>query len=239
METTPTVEKLRLLLQLEEASDSLTALPSDTYVKLATYAQKLNSAAASNADDISGRLAKKQLWLLGAMTKRLLQLRLTKAGREAAHEDGQAPSTKNLLPEERYVNESSIRLAKKEERFAKAVVDGQPSFFTLAQRSEAQRMTTVRISKPVGEIMGADLKRYGPFEVNDVARLPLGNAQVMVASKQASSRRYRRLGVASPGVVALQAPVELRRGLVPAARLQEPPVGLVVAALWALYLGRG
>ena len=66
------------------------------------------------------------------------------------------------------------------------MVDGQPSFFTLAQRREVQRMTTVRVSKRIGEIMGADLKRYGPFEVNDVARLPLGNAQVMVASKQAS-----------------------------------------------------
>ena len=67
----------------------------------------------------------------------------------------------------------------------RAVVDGQSSFFTLVQRRETQRMTTVRILKRVGEIMGADLKKYGPFEVSDVARLPAGNAQVMVASKQA------------------------------------------------------
>jgi len=186
MDNTPTVEKLKQLLELEEASDTLTTLPSDTYVKLATYAQKLNSAAASSGDDISGRLAKKQLWLMGVMTRRLLQLRMAKAAKEGGREDAQPSSTKNLLPEERYVNESSNRLAKKEERFAMAVVDGQPSFFTIAQRREVQRMTTVRISKRVGEIMGADLKRYGPFEVNDVARLPLGNAQVMVASKQAS-----------------------------------------------------
>ena len=77
------------------------------------------------------------------------------------------------------------QLAKKEERFIKAVVDGQSSFFSLVQRREIQRMTTVRISKRIGEIMGADLKRYGPFEVNDVARLPAGNAQAMVSSKQA------------------------------------------------------
>jgi DNA replication initiation complex subunit (GINS family) len=41
------------------------------------------------------------------------------------------------------------------------------------------------MSKRVGEIMGTDLKRYGPFEVNDVARLPAGNAQVMITGKQA------------------------------------------------------
>ena len=118
----------------------------------------------------------------------MLQLRLAKAEKEeAAAHDGDQPtrSSKNLLPEERYINDMLRQLAKKEERFVKAVVDGQPSFFTLVQRRETQRMTTVRISKRVGEIIGADLKRYGPFEVNDVARLPMGNAQVMVASKQA------------------------------------------------------
>ena len=133
-------------------------------------------------------MARKQLWLMEVMTRRLLQMRLAKAEKEeaATHEDGQpARSSKSLLPEERYIDDMLRQLAKKEERFVKAVVDGQPSFFTLVQRRETQRMTTVRISKRVGEIMGADLKRYGPFEVNDVARLPMGNAQVMVASKQA------------------------------------------------------
>ena len=50
------------------------------------------------------------------------------------------------------------------------------------------------------------------------------------------------LGVASPGMVALQAPVELSGGLVSAPGLQEPPVRLVVVALWALdfsYRERG
>jgi DNA replication initiation complex subunit (GINS family) len=133
-------------------------------------------------------LAKKQLWLMEGMIRRLLHLRLAKAAKEEAtapQADESARPARNLLPEERYVNDVLQQLAKKEERFVKAVVDGQPSFFTLVQRRETQRMTTVRISKHVGEIIGADLKRYGPFEVNDVARLPVGNAQVMVASKQA------------------------------------------------------
>src|SRR5271156_5172118 len=45
--------------------------------------------------------------------------------------------------------------------------------------------------------------------------------------------------VASPGMVALQAPVELGRGLVSTASLQEPPVSFVVAALWAIDLRHG
>lgn len=188
MESLSTIERLRQALELEEASETLTALPADAYTKLANYAQKLRATTGSGNDDAPGRLARKQLWLMEVMTRRLLQLRLAKAQKEdeAMHEADQPQrSSKNLLPEERYIDDMLMQLTKKEERFVKAVADGQPSFFTLVQRRETQRMTTVRISKRVGEIIGADLKRYGPFEVNDVARLPVGNAQVMVASRQA------------------------------------------------------
>jgi len=187
MEGQSTIERLRQTLDAEEASEALTTLPAETYTELAGYAQKLRATTGSGNDDAPGRLAKKQLWLMEGMTRRLLQLRLAKAGKEAMKQQDDQPAqpSRNLLPEERYVNDVLQQLAKKEERFVKAVVDGQPSFFTLVQRREIQRMTTVRISKHVGEIIGADLKKYGPFEVNDVARLPVGNAQVMVASKQA------------------------------------------------------
>jgi DNA replication initiation complex subunit (GINS family) len=188
MEVLSTIEMLRQTLESEEASEALTTLPAETYIKLAGYAQKLRATTGSGHDDVPGRLAKKQLWLMEGMTRRLLQLRLAKAAKNNAttQQDDQSPRpSRNLLPEERYVNDVLQQLAKKEERFVKAVVDGQPSFFTLVQRRETQRMTTVRISKRLGEIIGADLKKYGPFEVNDVARLPIGNARVMVASKQA------------------------------------------------------
>jgi len=188
MERLSTIERLRQTLESEEASEALSVMPAETYIKLAGYAQKLRATTGSNTNDAPGRLAKKQLWLMEGMIRRLLHLRLAKAAKEEAiiQQDDQSPRpSRNLLPEERYVNDVLQQLAKKEERFVKAVVDGQPSFFTLVQRRETQRMTTIRISKHVGEIIGADLKRYGPFEVNDVARLPVGNAQVMVASKQA------------------------------------------------------
>jgi DNA replication initiation complex subunit (GINS family) len=188
MESLSTVERLKQVLESEEASETLTVLQADAYVKLAAYAQTLRGTAASSDQDAAGRLARKQLWLIEVMTRRLLQLRLAKAEKEEAATravDRTQGSSKNLLPEERYVDEVLKQLVKKEERFVKAVADGQPSFFSLVQRRETQRMTTVRMSKRVGEVIGADLKRYGPFEVNDVTRLPVGNAQVMIASRQA------------------------------------------------------
>jgi DNA replication initiation complex subunit (GINS family) len=177
MDNLTTVERLEQALESEERSEELNAIPADTYVRLSDYAQKLRATTGSGGEDAPGRLARKQLWLMEVMTKRLLQIRLAKAEK--------AGSPRSLLPEERYLDDMLRQLAKKEERFLKAVVDGQSSFFALLQKSESQRMTTVRISKRVGEIIGADLKRYGPFEVNDVARIPMGNAQAMVSTKQA------------------------------------------------------
>jgi len=184
MEGVSTVARLRQLLDLEEAAEELRSIPADTYVNFSTYAQKLRSAAGD--DDFSGRIAKKQLWLIEVMTRRLLELRVSKAAHEPLREDGQPRVfAQRLLPEERYIADLRQQATAKEDRFVKAVVDGQPSFFGLVRRRESQRMATVRMLKRVGEIMGSDLKRYGPFEVSDVARLPSGNAQVMVASKQA------------------------------------------------------
>lgn len=188
MEPASTIERLRRLLDSEEASEALNVIPADTYATLSGYAQKLRATSGSGSEDAPGRLARKQLWLMEVMTRRLVRLRLAKAerGNSIPEGDGQPTrSSKDLLPEERYIEDMHRQLARKEERFVKAVVDGQSSFFSLVQRREAQRMATVRISKRMGEVMGADLKRYGPFEVNDVARLPAGNAQAMVSSKQA------------------------------------------------------
>jgi DNA replication initiation complex subunit (GINS family) len=180
-----TVEKLKQVLDAEEASESLNAIPADTYVKLSRYAQKLRATAAPSYDDAPARLARKQLWLIETMSRQLLQVRMEKARKTAAQEGQPFPPSRGLLPEELYLDEILSQVPKREDRLVRAVVDGQPSFFTLVQRREMQKMTTVRISKRVGEIMGADLKKYGPFEVNDVTRLPAGNARAMVASNQA------------------------------------------------------
>jgi DNA replication initiation complex subunit (GINS family) len=180
MENATTVDRLRQLLDREEATAELAEIPSDTYVKLSDYALKLHAMSGPGSDDAIARLARKQLWLMNTMTKRVLQVRLSKARSTASPHPA-----KNLLAEERHIDDMFLRFERNQERFVKAVVDGQPSFFALAQRAEAERTMTVRISKRMGEIIGADLKRYGPFEVNDVAKIPLGNARAMVANRQA------------------------------------------------------
>lgn len=186
MDAPSTVESLSRILESEEASETLEPLAPDAYAKLAAYAQRLRATTSPGSDDVSGRLARKQLWLVEVMTRRLVQLRLTKALRLVAGNPDHQRASKNLLPEERYLCDVLSSFSKNEERFVMAVPRGQPSYFALVQKREARRMATLRISRRIGEIIGADLKRYGPFEVNDVARLPAANARAMVAGGQAA-----------------------------------------------------
>lgn len=169
-----TIEVLRQLLIAEEESENLTKLPSNIYPTIAVYVQKLRKVADPTSDDPLSRLTKKQLWLLEGMARQLLARRLAKAigGRD----------TKDLLPEERYVCASYAEFERIHNKFISAMSNGQSSFFAILQKQQMQKMVTVRFLKPLGEIMGFDLNRYGPFQAHDVAHIPAGNAEALISN---------------------------------------------------------
>jgi DNA replication factor GINS len=163
---------LRQLLDLEEQSEGLTKVPQDVYQRISMYIQKLKKSSDVNGNDPSGRLVKRELWLLEGMGKQLLNKRLAKAAVTG--------DTKQLLPEEKYVYELYSEFDRVRQKFAGAIINGQPSVFSLLQKNQMEKMVTVSFQRPLGEIVGFDLNRYGPFKVHDVAQLPAANAEVLV-----------------------------------------------------------
>jgi DNA replication factor GINS len=90
-----------------------------------------------------------------------------------------------LLPEERYVCSMQRRFGLRGQALLDALSEGRPSFIEFANRRELSRSTTVRFVKHVNEIVGADLRRYGPFEENDIASIPATNADILLAEGDA------------------------------------------------------
>ncbi len=172
-----TIHTMRQLLDAEEQSDDLTKLPGDIYQNTAAYIHKLRKTIDANSGDPSSRLAEKQLWLLEGMGKQLLETRLAKVIHTG--------NARLLLPEEKYVYELSVEFERMRKKFVDAMDDGQPSIFTLMQKNQMEKMVTVSFTKPLGEIVGFDLKRYGPFRAHDVAQLPAANAEVLVSNGDA------------------------------------------------------
>ncbi len=172
-----TLDYLRRRLDSEAHSESLLPLPNDFYSSLSAYSQKLKRSAGSGISDVSVRLSNTQARMIESMVRQLLKLRARKATQQNA--------LLQLLPEERYVCSAEQKFQRRFETLVEAVASGQPSFVEFAHRSESQRSVTVRFVKHVNELVGLDLRHYGPFEADDVASIPAASADILISGGDA------------------------------------------------------
>jgi DNA replication initiation complex subunit (GINS family) len=63
------------------------------------------------------------------------------------------------------------------QNFAKNLLQGQASRVDV---EKVHRRVVLRFVKPVPAVIGADMKTYGPFKVEDLASLPADNAKMLV-----------------------------------------------------------
>ena len=179
----PILESLKKHLDAESQSESPLPIAVDFYVSVAAYAQLLKRTSSSASSELANRLVSKQSAMLRAMVRDLMRLRASKALSQKAFAQ--------LLPEERYVCSLGEEYSSQLVAFIDAVASGQPAAVELARKNELARGTTVRFLKHVDELVGLDLRKYGPFEPEDLALIPSANADLLVANGEAVEIRPR------------------------------------------------
>ncbi len=172
-----TLEMLKRQLDTESEVGQLSHLPADFYSKISIYSQKLRRSASSGNSEATNRLISRQVEMIRSMTRQLLTIRVSKATEQKAFAQ--------LLSEERYVCSAQRRFQTRFDTFVEALSAGQPSFIEFAHRNEATSNMTVRFTKHVNELVGMDLKHYGPFESDDLASIPAANAEILVMAGDA------------------------------------------------------
>ncbi|HYC26790.1 MAG TPA: hypothetical protein VEB67_02065 [Nitrososphaerales archaeon] len=180
------LESLRRQLDAETQSEKLGPLPIDFYSKLSAYSQGLRRASATGGSEVTQRLASAQAKLIDGMVRTLLEVRMAKATKQA--------DFVHLLPEERYVSHAQETYARRFADFVQAVSEDSPSFIEFAHRKESQRSVKVRFVRPVAEMVGLDMKRYGPYQPEDVASIPASSADILISSGDAVEIRVREEG---------------------------------------------
>ncbi len=70
-----------------------------------------------------------------------------------------------------------------------ATINGKSKFLESLSQNHKTKRITVRFLQEVGEIVGADLEKYGPFKIEDIATIPYENAQALIAKKAATKVR--------------------------------------------------
>jgi DNA replication factor GINS len=171
------LENLKKQLDAEIQSSTLLALPRDFYSRLATYSQKLKRSGGPGSSDLVLHLIAVQTDMIESMSRDLLTSRAAKVKDQQAY--------LQLLPEERYVFTARRKFDRRLDAFVEALTLGQPSFIEHAKKSESERSITVKFSKHVDEVVGLDMRRYGPFEPEDVASLPAANADILILAGDA------------------------------------------------------
>ena len=171
------LEHLKRQLDSEIQSPSLVPLATDFYSRIAVHSQKLRRSAGSGSSEAATRLIAVQTGMIASMSRDLLTLRAKKAMRLDA--------TLQLLPEEKYVCAAQSKFNRRFDSLVQALSAGQPSFIEFAHRSESGRSITVKFTKHVDELVGFDLRRYGPFESDDIASIPAASADILIAAGDA------------------------------------------------------
>ena len=66
------------------------------------------------------------------------------------------------------------------------IVSGRPRLLESVTDAHRKRLVMVRMLTRVEAMTGADLSRYGPYEAEDVATVPLENAAGLISQGQAA-----------------------------------------------------
>ena len=169
----------------ERTSEKPQPLPSDFYHRAAGYLKGLeNDSASSDSRTIQGRLLVDERTIAQRLLDELRETRLRKIVNAAR--DGSSISANDLTEEERtlvtHFNESLSSF--KEHNGAV-----QP---TQTQEDRAE-LTVLRFLGDVPEIVGVDLKIYGPYKKEDVASLPNQNALALIRQSLAKEIDVRRV----------------------------------------------
>lgn len=170
----------------EKTSETPQPLPSDFYQSAAGYLKGLEEASSSSdTHTIQGRLLVKEQEMAKRLLNELKETRLQKIINAAR--DGHVINPADLTEEEKtLIDGISESLASyKEQRREKIEHVSQPEART--------ELTVVRFLQEIPEIVGVDLKIYGPYKKEDVGSLPRQNAQALI--KQGAAKPIEVRGV--------------------------------------------
>lgn len=177
---------------------TLGGLSSDFYAKIAEYLGRMKEESkALEKKTVRVNLLEHEARNVERMLEELLGLRYKKILKTITRLH-KAP-IELLTNEEAKICESFVSFTNAYQQFAKNLMQGEqtPTSVTIIQPSVTQtgetkraeikpqvhvthKRLTLRFTKSIPAIMGADMKSYGPFTTEDVASLPALNAQILI-----------------------------------------------------------
>jgi DNA replication factor GINS len=168
------VNSLYAILQLEIENDTVQELDPHLYTSIGELIGNLKN---KGYDGIESKIKDSLVKILADMTTLLLKIRIEKAIKLKELDYS------NLLDEERFILDSEDELRQRKETILAATLNGRLKLLETVADNHRSRAIVIRFLKSIDQIIGSDLKKYGPFEAEDVATLPFENALALIHKK--------------------------------------------------------
>ena len=163
-------DELYVAWRFENENTELGSLPPDFYVRIADYLRRIKEE--------NRMLDKKTVKasLLGNEMRHVKRMLRYKKLIRMISENQKIPSDL-LAVEEAKLCAGFLSFAEAYQRFVEGLLRGQVLAVSMAK---AHKRVALRFVKEVPAVIGADMKTYGPFMVEDVASVPVENAKILI-----------------------------------------------------------
>jgi DNA replication factor GINS len=168
------VNSLYAILQLEIENDTVQEIDSHLYSSIGELIGNLKN---QGYDGIESKIKDSLVKIITDMVTLLLKIRIEKVIKTKDLD------YTNLLDEERFILDSEDELRQRKETILAATLNGRLKLLETVANNHKSRSVVIRFLKPIDQIIGSDLHKYGPFEAEEVATLPFENAVALIKKK--------------------------------------------------------
>jgi DNA replication factor GINS len=173
------------LLLKEIQISTLQSIPTDTYQRVAAM---LGNLRGQGYEGVEAKIRDNMTELISTSAKLLLETRYQKLmkGRYKGLSSSSLPvmiavvDYSNLTDEEKYILDGEKESEKRKISIYSATLKGRSKVLESISAKLRSKQITVRFLKPMEQFMGVDMKKYGPFQQEDVAVLPIENARSLI-----------------------------------------------------------
>ena len=175
------INSLHHTVLLETENDSLLEIKPNFYRNLSDFIGNLRK---QEFDGVENKIKDTMIEMATELTSLLIHIRLEKISNSDNF------NISHLLDVEKFILDSHEEQNERIEMILSATISGKSKFLESLAENHKIKKVVIRFLSDVDEIIGADLERYGPFNVEDIATIPYENAQALIAKKIATKVRW-------------------------------------------------
>ena len=166
----------------EVTNNDLQEIDPDFYTSISIFIGKLRG---ENYDGIETKINNNLINMMTELVTLVLRIRIEKIKDSSIN-------IKNLLDIEKFILTSEDETKEREEMILSGILNGKSKLLESIAEKTNMQLVSVRILKEVEQMIGSDSENYGPFKPEDIATIPLENAQTLITENLAVKIRIEK-----------------------------------------------